>query len=402
MRIRVFITLVLLLIPIPVYAPRFITGGEVRIAADQVIDDNLVVIAEIVKVDGSINGDLTVLGRNVQIDGLVKGDVVVTAGSFSLNGDAEGGVFVLAVNSAINGKVSRNVRLLGNFIESDGEIKGSLSVIGNIVILDENNRIGKDVLVVGRKADISGEINRDLSGIAWQTKIWATVGRDVELEVRRLELMPQASINGGIRYVSGRKISIDEEKVVKGEVKYLPLNQGRMWNWINAYYNRLKNLSVSPILKTGALVSMLLVGSIFILFSPVNVLAMSDQIWRNPFGSLLMGLAFLIITPIIVLFLFILVVGIPAGIILMYIYSIALYASRVFVSLAVGRGILKLLRVRIGISRRRQVLALLIGLVVLNASTYIPYIGLWLATVYVVLGLGALALEINFGKRGMI
>ena len=368
-----------------------------KISPDEVIDDNLVVVADKVNIDGTIKGDFTAYARSVQIDGLVQGDVAVTSGSFNLNGEVEGSILVLAVNSSINGTARRSVHLWGNSIESDGKIGNTLTVLGNIIRLDEDNSIEKDVLVVGRRVEVKGEISRDLSGVAWQADIGAHVGRDLELEVWRIQLMPQAIVDGAMRYVSNQRISTEEEKSILGEIRYLPLAEGRVWSWVNGYYNGLRSLASSPIFKIGSGISMLLVGMVFVFFSPVNVLAVSDQMRKNPFGSLFMGVAFFIITPIVVLFLFILVVGIPVGIILLYTYLMALYTSRIFVGMATGRAILRLFGLRVGISRRRQLLALFLGILLLNASTYIPYAGFWLATLFVIWGIGALALEISVG-----
>jgi cytoskeletal protein CcmA (bactofilin family) len=384
----------------PAYASRFMAGEEVRITSDEVIDEGLVVVADEVNIEGMIDGDLTAVAGRVQIDGTVRGDVVVTAGSFSLNGEVDGSIWVVAVSSTVDGTARRSVRLWGNSIESDGEIEGNLLVLGNIVSLGESSSIGKDVLVAGRNIEIGGKIGRELSGIAWQAIIESVVGKDVELEAWRVGLRPGATIEGELRYISSRRISFAEESAVRGRIEYLPLNQGRVWNWTRTYYRGLKGLASSPILKVGTSLSMLLVGASLIFFSPMNVLTVSDLILKRPFWSLLMGVAFLVATPVAVFFFFILVVGIPAGSILLAIYLIAIYVSRVFVGVAVGRGMLKLFRVEVGASRRWQVLAFVLGLVALNGSTYIPYAGSWLIALYVILGLGAL--EINFREGGML
>jgi hypothetical protein len=70
-----FTLVVLGLFARPAHAADIRTGERVVIAADEVIDDDLIVSAQFVEVNGTVTGDVVATGTVVVINGAVEGSV---------------------------------------------------------------------------------------------------------------------------------------------------------------------------------------------------------------------------------------------------------------------------------------------------------------------------------------
>ncbi len=69
------------------HALDFKGGEEIVIGPTEVYDDDLVLTATTVTVNGTVNGDLIVFARDVRINGVVTGDLMGAAQSVIVNGD---------------------------------------------------------------------------------------------------------------------------------------------------------------------------------------------------------------------------------------------------------------------------------------------------------------------------
>ena len=67
---------VLGLVARPTHAADIRTGERVVIAADEVIDDDLIVSAQFIEVNGTVTGDLVATGTIIIINGSVGGSVM--------------------------------------------------------------------------------------------------------------------------------------------------------------------------------------------------------------------------------------------------------------------------------------------------------------------------------------
>ena len=114
------------------------------------------------------------------------------------------------------------------------------------------------------------------------------------------------------------------------------------------------------------------------------VLAFTGSIWKN----LGIGLLFLILAPLCVIISISTAIGIPAGIILVFLYITMIYASRVYVNLWIGRKLL-------GNFRESSAVGffwpLVIGTIIIASLLLIPIIGWFLRIFLLLIGLGAIS-----------
>lgn len=143
------------------------SGDTLTIAAGQVIDDDLVVFANTIVINGIVNGDLVAFGNSVTVNGTVNGSAV----------------------------------LGGQSLQVSGTIKGTLYGGGNSMMLAPTARVERNVMFGGYNLETRPEsvIARDLYLGAAQGVLGGTVGRDMQLAAQGLEL------NGTV----GRNVNVD-------------------------------------------------------------------------------------------------------------------------------------------------------------------------------------------------
>ena len=86
------------------------------------------------------------------------------------------------------------------------------------------------------------------------------------------------------------------------------------------------------------------------------------------------GAVLMFLTPIVALLLFITLIGIPLSIIILALWFIALYLSKIIIGILVGRGILEKLLPK---KNKSLIWAMIIGVIIVWMITSLPLIG-WL------------------------
>jgi len=135
-------------------------------------------------------------------------------------------------------------------------------------------------------------------------------------------------------------------------------------------------------------VSIFLLGLVLLLLAP----RAADAVARSGIGkSLLVGLLAFILLPIIALVALVTVIGIPLGIVLLFLL-IPLYAiGYVTGAWAIGRRIVK--------PGKARILAFLVGLVIVRLLALIPIAGGLVTFLVVLLGLGALFVAMGRARK---
>jgi hypothetical protein len=129
---------------------------------------------------------------------------------------------------------------------------------------------------------------------------------------------------------------------------------------------------------------MLVLALVLVALAPAPVQAAADEIRGRPWASLGWGMLLLIVVPMVVLALMIMVIGIPAGVLLLLAHLLALFVSHASIALAAGQFVAPRLR-----SPYAEVA---IGVGVVAIATNLPYVGWLLRFLAVAVGLGAVML----------
>lgn len=339
------------------FATQFKSSRHISVSKDEVIDGDLFVAGGIINVDGVINGDLFFGGNTITINGEVKGDIIGMGATFNLNGVAGDDVRVWCGSVIINGRIEK-----------------SLTAFGGNVVLFKNSLIKRDVFIGCGDARLEGEILRELRGGSKLLELSGVIGRQAELEVKKLIIHPTAKIQGNLKYKAG-EVDIKKGSTIEGTVERLPFKKKES-KWLSWKFY---------VFKVLFMIGAIIVGIVLIKLFP-NLSSKVTQQVRHYWRSLGIGFIVLICLPIATILVVVTVIGIPLAIILMLFYFLFLYIGKIFVGLVVGEEILK--------SRESSSLwALILGIVIFTILFNIPYIGWLIKLLTVILGLGALSIS---------
>ncbi len=366
-----------LLIPISVNAFTVKTSDSIYVSKDEVLEGSLYAGGMSVTIDGTVNGDVICGAQTININGTVNGDVICGAQTININGTVNGDVRVAGDSIILNGPISRNVQAFGASI-----IQGADSIIEG------------EVFLAGAIGEIRGKINGDLHGAADIVNISGEIGKDVRLRLGKqvrgdkqvftdkdrssLIISDEAKIGGHVYYVAGEKGKISDKAVIGGEIGHsFPEKKDK------------KDFAIFGAM--GGLFSVfsaLVIGLVVISIWREQIKKITDKMLDKVGASIGWGVIIMFLTPIVAILLLITLIGIPLSIIIICLWLIALYASKILVGILIGRNLIKKLFPK----RKRDSLiwAMIIGIIIVWIISAIPVIGWLICLIAVWWGLGGL------------
>jgi len=151
-----------------------------------------------------------------------------------------------------------------------------------------------------------------------------------------------------------------------------------------------KGKGISWVTRVVLFLCSLATGLILILLANRHTHAAADFILSKPLMCIGIGFIGVCIAPVAIAVLLITIVGIPLSIMLLFALTVFFYLAKVYVSIAVGRMVFKLLGRQIKIGW-----ALLLGLVIVTILFTVPVLG-WVCYFGVVFwGIGAIVLAVQ-------
>jgi hypothetical protein len=335
----------------------------------QTIDEDYFAAGNTVTLAGTVNGDAFLAGGNILVTGTVNGDLLVIGGTVN-----------------VGGTVTGNVRAIGGQIIVSGPVSGNVTTVGGATSLTEGARIGGSLVTAGGSTMVLAPVARGLSGAVGQMTIGNTVAGNVRAYVGQLVLAPNARVAGNLTYWSNTEAQVQSGAQIAGTTtRNEPEAVG-----IGAPRPEVSGAQIQAALTRAALlarlvdlVSALVIGLLLIYAFPFMTQSTVEMIRKEPWKSLGVGLLTLIVTPIIIFILMALFVSIPLALILLAFYLISLYIAKIYVVLWLGELILK---------RSARGWALLLGLVLYELVTFIPFIGPIIVFFVLLFGLGAIAI----------
>jgi cytoskeletal protein CcmA (bactofilin family) len=353
----------LLLAPHPAAALRVTSGHELRIGADEVVAEGLVVSADAVEVDGRVEGDLVVAAERVRIGGRVVGNVYVFAQELEITGQVEGAVYAVAERAQVDGGVAQ-----------------SLYAAADDVRLAGDGRVGRDVWTLAQSASLGGAVGRDVVFGGDRLEIRGSVGRDVSAPwAERVALRDGARVAGSVdaHLPEGEDVERDALARVAGAVHVEP--RASHEHALSAYrrpgFYLLHALAVVAAFVFG-LVLHALVPGVF----RAEVHSAGDF-----FRALGWGLVALVMGPVAIAVAALTLVGIPLAVLAAFAYVVALYTAEIAVASLLGRALWPAEPGALAFGR-----SLFVGLVVLAVLSHLPVLGVPVGIVALLLGLGLL------------
>ncbi|MGQ9681793.1 MAG: bactofilin family protein [Anaerolineae bacterium] len=149
---------------VPVAATEFRSGDAVTVGRDEVINDDLVVSANSVLVEGTVNGDLIAFGSQVTVTGTVSGSCALAGQRVLFNGRVNGSLYAAAASVTLGGQaaVGRNVYAAGYgvAIERGAVVTRDVSATGYQVLV--NGRVQNNVRSASQAFELNGQVGNDV------------------------------------------------------------------------------------------------------------------------------------------------------------------------------------------------------------------------------------------------
>lgn len=353
-----FFCIVLLILINPASAVKVLTPGE-RMDSGTVIEDDLYVCDNTASIKGVVLGDVLACGGLVEISGNVTGDVIAGAGSV-----------------IINGVVGDDVRVGTGTLVVNGFVGDDLVAGAGTLIVGDDAEIGGDVFAGSGRMELNGDIGGNIVGGAGEVTLSGNVGGDVKLEVSELNVLPGASINGNLTYTGPNEADIPSGTVGK-DVRFTerPVREERfgvssiIWWFIRYLF-------------------LLVIGLLVLAVFPNRTIAAARSIPERPLKHMAVGFLLAIAGFAVSIVLFITVIGIPLGLILLFLTFIVLYAARLFFGLWLG----SLIFSRLG-RESRPWMNMVLGLFVVFLLTSLPWIGFLIYLLVTFMAIGGIFRE---------
>jgi hypothetical protein len=323
-----------------------------------------------VRIDKPVAGDLLAAGGEVEQATTVAGDALISGGHIVVSKKVGQSLYAAAGKLFINDTVTRNARVVGGDVQFSpiSEVGGNVSAAGGQVSL--NGNVKGYVVVAGGRVFID-----------------AIIGGDVEAASGQVELGPNARIAGKFRYASREPLIRDPLSQLNGGVESFeprggwPVpanvehNMGRRGGWV----------------WTAGL---LLVAAVLITLLPNFYANVADTLKTHPGKSALIGFVTLICVPIAALLFLITIIGVPLGLLVIAVYLTLLLVGYVSTGISMGDWALHKVKSDKAGSTVWRITSAVVGVLVVSLLARIPWVGGWVVFVALLVGLGALAVQL--------
>jgi cytoskeletal protein CcmA (bactofilin family) len=325
-----------------------------------------------VMVSKPVNGDLLTAGREVVVGDQVGGDVAAAGGTVRLDGNISENTYAAGGQVFVNGTLERNARIAGGTIElaPSSRIEGGASIAGGQIRV--NGSVGKYLQATGGSVYINGPVNGDVDAAGGE-----------------IELGPDARIAGKLRYRSRSELKQDAGAQVLGGIERLPFRGSAAGAVARGF--------VGALFVFWTLGLMLLVAVLLILFPGFgNVIGMLEA---RPGMSAIVGFALLVCIPVASVIFFITLIGAPLGLLSMIGYGALLIVGYLAAATVIGDLLLKRLHFASVGTIRWRIGAAIAGIFIISLLSRIPALGGLIVFAALIMGMGAVALQMNRALR---
>lgn len=332
---------------------------------------------EFVGIDTVINDDLYIFGDDIIIQGTVLGDILACGKLLDIPGNVTGDVMACAGTVIINGNVEDDVRVCTGTLIVNGNVGGDLLVFGGNVVVSDDANINGDVIFSSGQMELIGDVGSNVIGESGDVKLAGEVDSNVKLKVDKLTVLPGTKINGMLTYTSPKEAIIPPGTVVK-EINFIEKVEDEE-GMIGSF---------SVILWFIQYLAMLVIGLLILTLLPNRTEAVARTIPDGVLMNLAMGFLLILAGFVGSILLFLTVIGIPLGIMLLFMTFAVLYGAKLFFGLWLGNVIFS----RLG-RETKPWINMALGLFVLFILTSLPWIGFWIYLLVTFIAVGGLFSE---------
>jgi cytoskeletal protein CcmA (bactofilin family) len=367
------------LLPTVASAAELREGGSTTLAAGETIDDDLYVFGGTLNVQGTVNGDVIFFGGTSTVSGLITGDLLLLGGTTTITGDVRG-----------------SVRAAGGTVNLAGRVDQDVALAAGTLDIAPSARLGRDLLAGAGSARIAGPIARNAYIGTGDVALAAPIGGDLRAEAGTVRLINGASVAGRFSYASERQAEIASGVVVGGGIERGESTYGRDFGAALGGVGGLGG--IGALIWLRGLVGMFLLGLGLVLLVPAATRRSTSALSSNLGMSFGFGVLLLVGIPILATLVFafgLLIGGWWLGLVLLFLYALALGVGYVVSAVLLG----DLIVARLLPARAHAVVSLLLGVLVLGSLALIPVVGAIVSGAAMTVGLGALGLLAMNGYR---
>lgn len=203
------ITLVLLLLPGTAAAAEYVDTETYHLPQGQTVQDDLIVTAQEVIVDGTVEGDLVAFGAYVEMNGVVTGDLMAAAAEVRINGVVQDDARVAGAGVHLTGNVGDDLFAAAGgswpgFAMFTQEAAPGRTLTPGLTI-GPKSTIGGDAYLGAGQATVAGALRGNLVAGAESLTFNAQVDGDASLYANTLTTSEGARVGGNLKYTSTRE-----------------------------------------------------------------------------------------------------------------------------------------------------------------------------------------------------
>lgn len=337
----------------------FKAGARNTVIADG--QDDVVAIGARVSVLGEAAGDIWALGAQAEVDAVAKGDLSVMGGSVD-----------------VRGRYGGDAWLSGGTVLFDGAVGGELGVVGATVNIGPGARIGADATLVGASVTFLGAADGALTVNGDEITVAGRVAGPLTLAGRVVRIADGADIAGAVSVHSANPPQIAPGARLAGEIRTAPPVPERVpardwrFNWM--------------VVLAFAASAFVVAASVMLLMPAVMATATGTVRNRLPL-AFINGVLAAIGGPIVAVGLVLMLVTLPLGAFLFMAFPLLALLGHGTIGNAIGQWLLALTGIEANMFMR--LVALAVGVGIVAALGLIPYLGIVLVLLLLVVGVGA-------------
>ncbi|MDP2648230.1 MAG: hypothetical protein Q8P35_03255 [Candidatus Yanofskybacteria bacterium] len=309
----------------------------------------------------------------------INDDLYVGSSNINISGDVIGDIFAAGGNIFISGTITEDATIAGGTVNIIATIRDDLHVAGGNIFIESS--VGGDVLAAGGQVHVGGGsiITGDIIAAGGRVTIDGRVNGSVNVSGGQIVIGDNAFIGGDVSYRSGREAQISSGAIIQGIVQFNQQRfegRGAVASLLGAWF-----FAKSLMLLATAL--------LFIwLFKRTSIRIVHEGL-NNFWANALRGFLVLIAAPVLIVVLFITVIGVPAGLVVLFAYIAWIILSSAIAALVFGGWLLKVLFKKdpAPVTWKSAVIGVLAGMVV----AWVPFVGWLVGCIFFLVALGSLS-----------
>jgi hypothetical protein len=257
----------------------------------------------------------------------------------------------------------------------------ALGAAGRNVTLGPRSSVAGNGWLTGQDVRVGGIVERPLRIAAGSVVIAGEIRQPLNIVAESLEVLSTARLLAPVTYEGATPARVASGALVTSPIAYknIPARDARAAR---------SPSGLSSVLFT---IHLFVGGMLLLLLVPRFAAAPAEMLRAEPWRSLLTGVILAVTIPFVAVLFLVSFIGIPVGLTMGAVYLAALFVAVVTTAVTLGFAEARLLHTPL-VTRSRQALFLLAGVVTLAVLRSLPIIGGGVVFVSILFGLGALGL----------